>query len=142
MVKRSSDEMKDSGVEWLGEIPKDWEVKRLRFLGKLQNGISKSSDQFGFGYPFVSYSNVYKNIELPQSVEGLVNSTNEERKMYSVKERDVFFTRTSETVEEIGFASTCMKSIKNATFAGFLIRFRPNDERLYKGFQNITLDVI
>ena len=29
LIKRSSEEMKDSGVEWLGEIPKDWEVKKL-----------------------------------------------------------------------------------------------------------------
>lgn len=134
LIKRSSEEMKDSGVEWLGEIPKEWDIKRLRFLGKLQNGISKSSDSFGYGYPFVSYSNVYRNIELPHIVEGLVNSTEEERKIYSVEEGDVFFTRTSETVEEIGFASTCMKTIDNSTFAGFLIRFRPNDKRLYKGF--------
>ena len=27
LIKRSSEEMKDSGVEWLGDIPKDWEVK-------------------------------------------------------------------------------------------------------------------
>ena len=134
LIKRSSEEMKDSGVEWLGEIPKEWDIKRLRFLGKLQNGISKSSDSFGYGYPFVSYSNVYRNIELPHIVEGLVNSTEEERKIYSVEEGDVFFTRTSETVEEIGFASTCMKTIDNSSFAGFLIRFRPNDKRLYKGF--------
>ncbi|MCO8791866.1 restriction endonuclease subunit S [Clostridioides difficile] len=134
LIKRSSEEMKDSGVEWLGEIPKEWDIKRLRFLGKLQNGIRKSSDSFGYGYPFVSYSNVYRNIELPHIVEGLVNSTEEERKIYSVEEGDVFFTRTSETVEEIGFASTCMKTIDNSTFAGFLIRFRPNDKRLYKGF--------
>ena len=40
LIKRSS-EMKDSGVEWLGEIPKEWDIKRLRFLGKLQNGISR-----------------------------------------------------------------------------------------------------
>ncbi|ENZ9465484.1 restriction endonuclease subunit S [Clostridioides difficile] len=77
LIKRSSEEMKDSGVEWLGEIPKEWDIKRLRFLGKLQNGISKSSDSFGYGYPFVSYSNVYRNIELPHIVEGLVNSTEE-----------------------------------------------------------------
>ena len=30
--------MKDSGVEWLGEIPAHWEVKRLKHLGKLQGG--------------------------------------------------------------------------------------------------------
>ncbi len=134
LVKRKSDEMKDSGVEWLGYIPKDWEVKRLRFLGKLQNGISKNSEEFGFGYPFVSYSNVYRNIELPQKIEGLINSTKEERKIYSVREGDVLFTRTSETINEIGLASTCMDTIENSTFAGFLIRFRPSYKRLYKGF--------
>ena len=29
--------MKDSGVEWIGEIPEDWEVKRFRFLFKEKN---------------------------------------------------------------------------------------------------------
>ena len=31
---RRYQEYKDSGVEWLGEIPKDWEVKRLSWLTK------------------------------------------------------------------------------------------------------------
>lgn len=48
-----------------------------------------------------------------------------DRNIYSVKYGDVFFTRTSETIEEIGFSSTCLKTIDDATFAGFLIRFRP-----------------
>ena len=29
---RSDDELKDSGVEWIGKIPKDWEVIRGKFL--------------------------------------------------------------------------------------------------------------
>ena len=29
--------MKDSGVEWIGEIPENWEVKRFRFLFKEKN---------------------------------------------------------------------------------------------------------
>ena len=32
--------LKDSGVEWLGEIPAHWEVKRLRVMGTLQTGIT------------------------------------------------------------------------------------------------------
>lgn len=134
LVERKKEEMKDSGVEWLGNIPKEWDIKRLRFLGSLQNGISKGSDEFGFGYPFVSYGDIYRNIELPKDVIGLVNSNVQDRKIYSVQEGDVFFTRTSETVEEIGFASTCLETIEEATFAGFLIRFRPNSNRLFKGF--------
>jgi len=30
--------MKDSGIEWLGEIPKHWEVKRLKYIAKVQTG--------------------------------------------------------------------------------------------------------
>lgn len=126
--------MKDSGVEWIGEIPEHWNAKKLRYLGELQNGISKSAQYFGKGFPFVSYSDVYKNEEIPNEVNGKVESTTSERELYSVKEDDVFFTRTSETIEEIGFASTCFSSIEDSTFAGFLIRFRPNEKMLYKGF--------
>ncbi|MDK0565406.1 restriction endonuclease subunit S [Clostridium perfringens] len=126
--------MKDSGVEWIGNIPGNWNIKKLRYLGELQNGISKSAEYFGKGFPFVSYSDVYKNEEIPKEVNGKVESTTSERKLYSVKEGDVFFTRTSETIEEIGFASTCFSSLEDSTFAGFLIRFRAYEEMLYKGF--------
>jgi type I restriction enzyme S subunit len=126
--------MKDSGVEWIGEIPEGWQVKKLRYLGTCQNGISKGGESFGSGFPFVSYSDAYKNIELPQTVEGLVESTDQERNAYSVQVGDILFTRTSETVEEIGYASTCMRTIPDAVFAGFLIRFRPANNVLYIGF--------
>ena len=34
--------MKDSGVEWIGEIPEDWEVKPLKYLGRFSSsGIDK-----------------------------------------------------------------------------------------------------
>ncbi len=117
--------MKDSGIEWLGEIPNEWNMKRLRYLGKCQNGVSQGSDYFGSGDPFVSYGDVYKNMTLPFEVTGLAKSTESDKESYSVLEGDVFFTRTSETIEEIGFASTCLRTIENAVFAGFLIRFRP-----------------
>ena len=28
-------EMKDSGVKWIGEIPKDWGVKKLKFVAEI-----------------------------------------------------------------------------------------------------------
>ena len=126
--------IKDSGVDWIGEIPAHWEVKKLRYLGETQNGISAGAEYFGEGFPFVSYGDVYKNRMLPASVEGLAKSTLNDQKLYSVNTGDVFFTRTSETVDEIGFASVCFKTIENATFAGFLIRFRPSSDELTKEF--------
>lgn len=126
--------LKDSGVEWIGEIPEHWEVKPLRFIGSTQNGISAGAKYFGEGFPFVSYGDVYKNIELPENVNGLAKSSDDDRDNYSVREGDVLFTRTSETIEEIGFSSACLKTIENATFAGFLIRFRPSSKVLEPTF--------
>ena len=128
---RGEREMKDSGVDYIGQIPAKWVLGKLRNVGDTQNGISKSSEFFGKGFPFVSYSDVYKNYSLPFAVSGLVESTPEEQERYSVKEGDIFFTRTSETIEEVGFSCVCEKDIPNATFAGFLIRVRPFSDKLY-----------
>lgn len=127
-------EMQDSGISYIGNIPKHWKVTNLKYLGKCQNGISKGGEYFGIGFPFVSYGDVYKNYSIPQNVDGLIMSTKTEQNIYSVKYGDVFFTRTSETIEEIGFASTCLKSIDNSVFAGFLIRFRPTSNDLIPEF--------
>ena len=49
LVKRSSNEMKDSGVEWLGEIPKDWKVSKLKWYLRVKSGefISNIKKEFG-----------------------------------------------------------------------------------------------
>lgn len=117
--------MKDSGIDFIGSIPETWRICRLRNIGTLQNGISKGGEFFGHGFPFVSYGDVYRNFSLPVQVAGLIDSSDEERRNYSVESGDIFFTRTSETIEEVGFSSVCEETIPDATFAGFLIRVRP-----------------
>ena len=32
---RSEEELKDSGVEWIGKIPKDWEVGKFKYSSLL-----------------------------------------------------------------------------------------------------------
>ena len=127
---------KPSGIDWLGDIPNDWEFKRLKDFGSFQNGVSKGKEYFGFGCPFVSYGNVYNNTISIDKIDKLANSNKEEQKLYSVREGDVFFTRTSETIDEIGIASTCQSTIETATFSGFVIRFRQNGKVLSKEFSN------
>jgi type I restriction enzyme S subunit len=117
--------MKPSGVEWLGDVPEGWEVKRLGYLGRVQNGLNIGGESFGSGDPFVSYGDVYKNATVPEVPSGLVRSTQVDQAKCSLVVGDVLFTRTSETADDIGVASTCLHSNPRATFAGFLIRFRP-----------------
>lgn len=126
--------MKDSRIDFIGSIPETWRICRLRNIGTLQNGISKGGEFFGHGFPFVSYGDVYRNFSLPVQVAGLIDSSDEERRNYSVEQGDIFFTRTSETIEEVGFSSVCEETIPDATFAGFLIRVRPFTDDLVPKF--------
>ena len=126
--------MKDSGIDFIGSIPETWRICRLRNIGTLQNGISKGGEFFGHGFPFVSYGDVYRNFSLPVQVAGLIDSSDEEQRNYSVESGDIFFTRTSETIEEVGFSSVCEETIPDATFAGFLIRVRPFTDDLISRF--------
>lgn len=127
---------KDPGIEWLGNIPEQWGLVRLKDLGPLQNGVSKGKEYFGHGHPFVSYGNIYNNTLELKKLTKKANSTPEEQKLYSILEGDVFFTRTSETIEEIGIAATALETLPKATFSGFVIRLRPNRRILCKEFSN------
>lgn len=117
-------EFKPSGYDFIGDIPKSWKLFKVRYLGLLQNGISKSGNYFGHGMPFISYKDVYSSFVIPNQLDGLIESTKEEQEKYSVQSGDIFFTRTSETIDEIGISSVCKKTILYATFSGFLIRLR------------------
>ncbi|MCO6148948.1 restriction endonuclease subunit S [Flavobacterium sp. NRK1] len=65
---------KDSRVEWIGEIPEHWEVKRLKYILKIRNTkiLSKNSD-----FKYVGMENIQsqsgKYIETLSDVEGLSN---------------------------------------------------------------------
>ena len=41
---RGDREMKDSGIEWIGKIPEDWGVIKMKNIGKCRNGLTYSPD--------------------------------------------------------------------------------------------------
>ncbi len=115
--------------------------KRLRFLYNFQNGISTSKDYINGTYPFLTYSDVYGNLLLPEKLSGKINSTKQEQDIYSIKKGDLFFTRTSEKIEDAARVSLALKDIENAVFNGFTIRLRPNENnRLVDKFVLYYLD--
>lgn len=106
----------------------DWLRVSLDELYEFSSGLSKPRSDFGSGYPFLSFKDVFYNSAVPKLTE-LVNSTERERLRCSVKRGDVFLTRTSETMDELGMSSVALMDVPNATFNGFTKRLRPKDER-------------
>lgn len=108
---------------------------KLKYLGNLQNGISAEKDKFESGNgTFVNYGDVYNNIVIPENPIGVIDLTDSESKTYSLKKGDILFTRTSETIEEVGISSVCLKDYPNSAFSGFVIRFRPYEDNMLPEF--------
>ncbi len=56
--------MKDSGVEWIGQIPEDWEVTKLKQLASFHNGdrgknYPSGNDLVDEGVYFLTSNNIH-----------------------------------------------------------------------------------
>ncbi|HEO8741398.1 TPA: restriction endonuclease subunit S, partial [Campylobacter upsaliensis] len=58
-------ESKNSGIEWLGEIPKHWEVKKIKYIYKSINGFTPDTSNASYydnfnGYDWITISDINK----------------------------------------------------------------------------------
>ncbi|HCG5527875.1 TPA: restriction endonuclease subunit S [Vibrio parahaemolyticus] len=105
----------------------NWPEISLADIYDIRSGLSKPASAFGSGFPFLSFKEVFGNYFVPEELSQLVESSEKERANGSIKRGDVFLTRTSETMHELGMSSVALKDYKNATFNGFTKRLRPKE---------------
>lgn len=110
---------------------KDWKFVKIGELLDFKNGLNKGKDFFGSGTPIINYMDVYKKNGLHRSdIAGKVSLDEKEIERYEIRKGDVFFTRTSETPEEVGLASVMLDDIDSCVFSGFVLRGRPKTDML------------
>ena len=107
---------KNSGVEWLGQIPSHWEVVRLGSLGIFSkgNGISRN-ELVADGIPAILYGDIYTKYNY-QAIE-IKNfiSTETSLKAVKISENDILLTGSGETKDDIG---KCVVFKGKEAFAG------------------------
>ncbi|EPF4530540.1 restriction endonuclease subunit S, partial [Enterococcus faecalis] len=90
-----------------------------------KNGLNKEKEFFGSGVPIVNFVDVFHNRGLtPEMLKGRVTLSKKEIKNFEVKQGDIFFTRTSETINEIGYPSVMLGVPTDTVFSGFVLRGR------------------
>jgi len=120
----------------VGVFPEDWDLITLGQMFGFKNGLNKAKEFFGYGTPIVNYMDVFQKEGLRiTDVLGRVDVNRSELKAYEVRKGDVFFTLTSETVEEIGIASVMLDEPSETVFSGFILRARPTDHSLNDEFK-------
>lgn len=103
----------------------DWEQRKLGDFYTFKNGLNKEKVYFGYGDSIVNFTDVFHNRQIYSStLKGKVCVNKKELENYKVKEGDLFFTRTSETIDEIGFPAVVMEPMERVVFSGFVLRGR------------------
>jgi restriction endonuclease S subunit len=121
-------DLKDSGVEWIGRIPKHWGVEKLKRLlsQPLMYGTNEAAELDDIEYPrYIRITDFGDNGTLkPESFKSLPPDKAEG---YYLEEGDLLFARSGATVGK-SFLFNHYKGL--ACFAGYLIKARTNKIKL------------
>jgi type I restriction enzyme S subunit len=95
--------LKDSGVEWIGEIPEHWELSKLGYLAKcFPSNIDKHSKLNEQQVRLCNYTDVYKNDYITDDMAlMLATATEDQITKFTLKKGDIVITKDSESASDI-----------------------------------------
>lgn len=104
-------------------------------FGQSYSGLSgKSAEDFGDGYPFITYMNVYQNQIIDSTDVGLVK-INETEQQSVVRHGDILLTLSSETPEEVGMGAVYLGETYPLYLNSFCFGIHITDEaKIYPPF--------
>jgi len=129
--------MKDSGVEWIGEIPEHWEVKKLKHIlrSPLKYGANESGIEYDPDLPrYVRITDFSSDGKLNE--EKKLSLSNEVGVQYLLEDGDILFARSGATVGKSYQFKKSMSSEKRYCYAGYLIKASPDFNQITSDFLN------
>ena len=136
-------EYKDSGVDWLGQVPADWSINKLKHFGKMFAGLAgKSGNDFSkeaeVGHSkFVPYTSIANGPVVRDDRQYV--RIHDFEKQNRVITNDLLFLMSSETLEDIGKNSIFLSQADTPYLNSFCKGFRIHDEKLAPPFANYLL---
>lgn len=118
--------MRDSGVEWLGEVPAHWTTSRLKFTSFLQSGIPKGKDLTGkkhIAVPMLRVANVQDGYLSLDDVH-MMNIEPEQLDRYSLREGDVLMNEGGDN-DKLGRGTVWNKEIDPCIHQNHVFAIRP-----------------
>lgn len=130
-------EMKDSGIEWIGNIPEDWKLTKLKFLLKsnLLYGANESGIPYSPSLPrYIRITDIIENNKLTS--DNKLSLSKEKAENYLLKEGDLLFARSGASV---GKTFLVESQNTNNAFAGYLIKASFKNNNISKFVYYYTL---
>ncbi len=129
------DSYKDSGIEWIGEIPAHWKLRRIDWIANIIRGNTgfKKDELLEKGkFVTLQYGKTYKVDVVDNSFNFFVNSEFYKESQV-VSKGDTVLISTSETIEDLGHV--CYYDNDNiGLLGGEQILLQPNRNVLYEKY--------
>ena len=120
-------EMKDSGIEWIGRIPKHWSlVKSNRFITSTQNGISRRDLEKSTGNIVLKLRNITEIGEIDYSYTNRIELSNKEFKNYILQIGDLLFVRVNGSKALVGKCAIFNGNNEPVAYNDHIIRVQIN----------------
>ena len=96
--------MKDRGIEWIGEIPEDWKIVKLKNLISFINGFAFNSETFVNNglYSAIRIGDIY-NSKVDFENAAKFNFENERLKSFIIRKNDILIAMSGATVGKLGY---------------------------------------
>ena len=119
---------RDSGVEWLGEIPTNWEVWRLKTIAKVQlSNVDKKTVTGQVPVTLCNYVDVYYNDKITDGIDFmLATATEDQAERFSLRRGDVLITKDSEDGMDIAVPAVVVDNLPRVVCGYHLAQIRPN----------------
>jgi type I restriction enzyme S subunit len=119
--------MKDSGIEWIGEIPAHWSVVKLKYLGTARNGLTYAPDDICEDGILVLRSSNIQNNRLSLIDNVYVNKYIPDDII--VKEYDLLICSRNGSINLIGKCTLIDKETAGNTYGAFMCVYRSRYNR-------------
>ena len=123
----SSVPIKDSGVEWLGEIPAHWNVRRLKTIASVQlSNVDKKSEAGQVPVKLCNYVDVYYNDRITAELEFMnATATPEQVRRFLLGVGDVVITKDSESWNDIAVPAVVAEDLTDVLCGYHLAQIKP-----------------
>ena len=127
--------MKDSGVEWIGEIPVHWDlIKATRIIISTQNGLSRRDLSNSTGKIVLKLRNISSNGEIDYEYQNRIELTGQELDTYRLSDGDILFVRVNGSKSLVGKCAIFHSIGEDVAYNDHIIRVRISEKCIEKFF--------
>lgn len=134
MRYRKPEELKECGIEWIGKIPKDWSLSKLKFLSDVNSSnVDKKSKEGEVSVELCNYTDVYYNEFITNELEFMkATASDKDIERFQLIEGDVIITKDSESQDDIA-VPTFVKETKENLLCGYHLALIRSDKNVLNG---------